>query len=211
MEPERSPHNSATEWNNRRILILLALGTLIISIIWHIPQAVGYIAERAGEVFLTLVLAMGFTYVLRPAVNVIDRTAHFGAGMHRGRVWATLFVFFACGLLIYFFVLIGLRPVTQDVVGLWKSLIPQDRIERQLKFLQWQKSLQDAVEPYRQMLPDTAVKEIEESVPKTLSEELRKLGTRVRGLFSHAGFIVELILIPVLVFYFLSDGPAIRR
>jgi len=210
MEPQHSPLPAPTEWSNRRILTLLALGTLVVSAVWHLPQELDFISKHAGEVFLTLVLAMGFTYLLRPAVNAIDRSPHFGAGMHHGRVWATLFVFFACGLLIYLFVMIGLRPVSSDVAGLWRSLIPDDPIERTQVFKRWQSTLKEAIDPYSQMLPAQFVREVEESIPQSMAEGLRQVGAKVRGIFSHAAFIVELILIPVLVFYFLSDGPAIR-
>src|SRR5215216_3071682 len=98
MNPERSSH-PATEWSNRRILTLVALGALIVSAIWNLPHEADYVSKHAGEIFVTLVLAMTFTYLLRPAVDMIDRTPHFGAGMHRGRVWATLLVFLGCGLL----------------------------------------------------------------------------------------------------------------
>jgi hypothetical protein len=57
---------SSGGWDNRRIFFVLAIGTLIVSAIWHAPQEATYISERTGEIFFTLVLAMSLTYLMRP-------------------------------------------------------------------------------------------------------------------------------------------------
>ncbi len=61
------------EWTNRRIFFLLAVGTLIVSAIWHLPREFNFIAEHTTEIVFALVIAMGFTYTLRPLVNLFTK------------------------------------------------------------------------------------------------------------------------------------------
>jgi hypothetical protein len=105
---------SSGGWDNRRIFFVLAIGTLIVSAIWHAPQEATYISERTGEIFFTLVLAMSLTYLMRPGVRALNRMPLFGSGSRNGRTWATALVFIATGLLLYLFVAIGLRPFVRD-------------------------------------------------------------------------------------------------
>ena len=44
-------------WSDRRILILVALSTLIVSVIWRIPEEATYIGERVGELLFALTLS----------------------------------------------------------------------------------------------------------------------------------------------------------
>ncbi len=40
--------NDQSQWDNRRILTMLALGTLVVSLIWRLPDELRYIGEKAG-------------------------------------------------------------------------------------------------------------------------------------------------------------------
>jgi hypothetical protein len=84
-------------WDNRRIFFVLAIGTLIVSAIWHAPQEAAYISERTGEIFFTLVLAMSLTYLMRPACAMLKECPCSAVGSRNGRTWATAVVFVATG------------------------------------------------------------------------------------------------------------------
>jgi predicted PurR-regulated permease PerM len=197
-------------WSNRRILTLLAAGTLIVSLIWHAPQEAAYISERTGELMLTLVLAMSLTYLLRPCVNALHRSRAFGGTDSRsGRMWATLTVFLGIILLIWLFFLLGLKPIVADVRQLAEPFFQLDAEERVAKINEWKASIKQALLPYQGVLP-FQVHEIERSFPSWVSSGTVWLREKLSHSFSPS-FIVELILVPVLVFYFLTDGKAIRQ
>ncbi|HEX8832817.1 MAG TPA: AI-2E family transporter, partial [Abditibacteriaceae bacterium] len=198
-------------WTNRRIFFLLAVGTLIVSAIWHLPQEVHYLSEHAGEIFFTLVLAMAITYVLRPAVDFFQKRLFGRASEHTARTWATLTVFFLGGLGMYLFFAVGLRPVTRDLRSLWDWFAAQGPDERQVLIARWQSSLEAAIAPYRYLLPAGTTLDVEKLVPDTVASVAPRVQAWLSRAFSHVGFLVELLLLPVLVFYFLTDGPAIRR
>jgi predicted PurR-regulated permease PerM len=158
-----------------------------------------------------LVLSMAFTYLLRPGVNFLQRTSLFAPGSKMGRGGATLLMFVVVGVLIYLLVVIGLKPVTRDVMAMQQYFVALDEGERQQLIDTWQARLDKTIGPYLAFLGTEKQFKIDETIPKaitSLEPKLREWGGR---LFEHASFIVELLLIPVLVFYFLSDGPGIRR
>lgn len=197
-----------SRWGNKRILWLLALGTLIVSLIWNAPGEVHYVAEHAGELMLTLVLAMAGTYLLRPCVRALLRLPFFGT--HRsGRMWATIVVFIGALLLLWVFFLLGLKPIGQDVRELWGKFMPSDPAARQLAMDGWKDSLRTALTPYKDVLPFTLDDKMDAALAGYALAGARLAGSRLSHSFS-PGFVVELILIPVLVFYFLTDGKAIR-
>ena len=197
-------------WSNKRILVLIALATLVVSVIWRLPEEGEFIARRIGEIAVTLVLAMALTYVLRPAVNALMRWPLLGRA-RGGRSWATLLVFIGCGLLVYLVFVFGLRSITRDLSALWHSFIPGDMEDKRALFQKWSGVLSQSIAPYRDALPPEMQKKIQDGVASAASGAPVAILGWMRGSFSHVGFIVELLLLPVLVFYFLADGRAIRR
>ena len=75
----------------------------------------------------------------------------------------------------------------------------------------WKESVDEALRPYRDLLPPDAMNSIQDSVPDFILSAKEAFAGRLVGWFSHIGFLVELILVPVLVFYFLADGPSLRN
>lgn len=167
-------------------------------------------AHRIGELAVMLVLAMSFTYVLRPVVNALMRQKIF-ANARNGRTWATTLVFVIFGLLIYLICSFTFRSVARDVVSVWNSVVPSDLAGKRHLFEKWRGILSDLIAPYRDALPPNARHQVESSLAHFASAAPLAISTWARASFSHAGFIVELLLLPVLVFYFLADGRAIRR
>ena len=189
-------------WSDRRILMLVALSSLIVTIIWHLPAEATYISERTGELFLALTLALTLTYVMRPVVRFIERFAPKSV--------AVLATFALVGAALYVMFLIGFVPVQRDVSGLIHDVWPKEPAARLALIQQWQASINAALEPYRGFLPDNV-----RADPVFLQEQIRPIaqgvGKWLAGQKAHLGFIVELLLIPVLAFYFLAEGPQIRR
>jgi len=201
--------NTRRSWSDQRILTLVALGTLIVSLVWRLPDEAAYVGQRLGELLFALTLTMAVTYILRPAVRAVIHLPGFG-DTHRGRTLATSVVFLACCGLFWLVALVGLRPLTRDFRSLINSFWPATPAARMQLVAHWKDSLQAAIAPYRDFLPTQNFDD-----PKYLSHQASaiayQVGDVLRQQSQHAGFLVELFLIPVLSFYFLSDGPSIRR
>lgn len=192
-------------WSDKRILWMVALSTLIVSVIWRIPDEFAYLSHRTGELLVALTLAMAMTYVLRPVVRALVKLPGFG-NTAKGRSSATLAVYAGCGLLLYLMFLVGFKPVAQDV----REMIPPGKEARVAMVEQWKDALRTAGEPYREFLPPDFFDD-----PRFVTNKMGKLasdaGSWLQKQSSHVGFLVELLLVPVLAFYFLADGPAIRH
>ncbi len=188
----------------------MALATLIVSVIWRLPEEGSFVAHRVGELAITLVLAMGLTYVLRPLVNRLMRLRLF-ANARGGRTWATTLVFVLVGLLVYLICAFTFRTVARDVSALWHSFIPDDIEQKRALFQKWKDTFAQAAAPYLKMLPPDLQKQMGTGFAASASSITPSILAWLRNSFSHLSFIVELLLLPVLVFYFLADGRNIRR
>jgi predicted PurR-regulated permease PerM len=203
------------EWSNRRILWLVALTTLLVSSLWHLPQEFDFLARHTGEIVFALVLALGMTYTLRPAVRaterVLARTTPLRERHQTRRTTATSLVFIGLIAVVWIFSSVGLKPMAGDAQTFWKSFVAQSPTQRQALIEQWESSLNTALTPYRAMLPADATDNIEDAIPNAFLAAKARLSQWLLHSFSHLGFLVELILVPVLVFYFLADGRALRN
>ena len=188
----------------------MALATFIVSVIWRLPEEGAFIGHRVGELAVTLVLAMSATYVLRPIVRYLMRFRFFNR-VSGGRSWATLLVFVLCGLLVYLVCTLGFRSISRDISSLWHSFIPSDPAEKMALFQKWRDTFTQSAAPYLKMLPPDVQMQIKNAFASSVSSTMPAFTLWLKNSFSHAGFIVELLLLPVLVFYFLADGGAIRR
>ena len=186
---------------------MVALATLIVTVIWHLPQEAGFLSERTGELFLALVLAMATVYVLRPVVRLFERV--FGS-TPRGKSLSTLATFVLSGVVLYVMFLVGFKPVQRDVTELIQGFWPKDPAARLALIAQWQDSINAAIEPYRGFLPENFRADAA-SLQEIIRPVTKSLGAWLSAQKSHIGFIVELLLIPVLAFYFLAEGSEIRR
>lgn len=194
-------------WDEKRILVLIALATLVVSAIWRLPDEAAYLATRGGELLVALTLALSMTYVLRPVVRFFARWT----GDHpRGRTLATLLAFTLLLGAFYVLFLVGWKPVQSDLKDLIARVWPDTPAERTKLFADWKHSIQTALSPYRGIVPDAAI-DNPKWIPQQLGVVAHRAGTWLGHQTAHLGFIVELLLIPVLAFYFLSDGVSIRR
>lgn len=207
--PEPSP-----VWTNRRIVWLAAMVTLVAAIIWKAPEEATYLSEHAGEILLTLVIAMSVTYLLRPLVDMLQKFPVFGgktpAALHRGRGMAVIFVFACIGLAFYLLILVGLHPITRDAAEMWHRFVPDEPQERSRFFTDLSSKVQTAINEHLSWAGPQFSNQLQGAVTGSVNGGVEWVKNTIGKLFHGAGFLVELLLIPVLVFYFLCDGPAIR-
>ena len=195
-------------WDEKRLLIFIALATLVVSLIWHLPQEAEYFSARGGELLVALTLALSMFYILRPVVHFLERGC--GKGPH-ARVFATLLSFALLFAICYVIFLVSLKPVQQEIKELVARLWPRSPQERAQLMAQWRVALQAALEPFREFIPADAVADPTKFLTGRLGPLVQPVTDWLRHQTAHLGFIVELLLIPVLAFYFLSDGKALRR
>ncbi|RYX83199.1 AI-2E family transporter [bacterium] len=198
----------SNEWDEKRLLVFIALATLVVSLVWHIPQEAEYISSRAGELLVALTLALSMFYVLRPVVRALEKGC--GKGPH-ARVFATLISFVILFAVCYIFFLVGFKPVQNDVRELVTRFWPRNPQARAQLMEQWQIALQTALVPYRGLIPADAIDDPTKFITGQIGPLMRHITSWLGHQTAHLGFVVELLLIPVLAFYFLSDGASLRR
>lgn len=197
-------------WTNRRILVLTALMALIVMAVWRLPEAIGFVGQRTGELTFVMVAAASITYLLRPSARWLAANVFRQNKPRAARTWAAAVVFVGAIALTYVFVAVALKPVTSDVRELWTNFVAQTPEERHALINQWQEVINGAMEPYSNLLPAGTSFSIDEQVPRAIASFAPRATHWLTNAFTHASFLVELLLLPVLVFYFLCDGPAIR-
>ncbi len=196
------------QWDERRWLTFIALATLVVSLVWRLPEELRYFAARGGELLVALTLALSLYYVLRPVVRFLESRSKGRAG---GRTMATLLAFVLLFGVGYLFFLVGFKPLQSDVRELLKGFLARTPAERAALMEQWKGALQTALAPYRGFVPDTIADDPVAFLTAQATPLWHRVGTWLGHQTGHLGFIVELLLIPVLAFYFLSDGQAIRH
>ncbi len=162
-----------------------------------------YALSRVRSLVVTLVVAGVFAYPAAWLVNAICRPLSRRVRPKLVRPFVTLFVFVLYGYLTYLSVRILLIPFQTEVRALianWPQY--QSEIEQLARDLQaW----------YKDLPPD--VRKIVESQNVTgVVEASRQWLTQVlSGTVAVIGHIVEIVLIPVLAFYFLTDGRNLKH
>lgn len=160
---------------------------------------------RVREVIVTVLVTLVAAYVLRPAVELFERiTLRTRRGDHHLPRWlATLLTFLLLGLVCW---------------GLWTSAVIS--LGREIADLQshWQdyqavlsRWAADLDRSYREQLPASLRPSVDSWLAQA-SQLCTQILTRGLGRAFHGlGFLVELLLVPILAFYLLADGPNIRR
>jgi len=161
-----------------------------------VAAAIGYLVWRLKFPLGTVLLAAIFTYVLRPPVNWLSRF-----GMPR---WvATLLVYVLLGLLVWGAVALASPSISHDVDRLqvsWHQAVERlpvllsqgQQLYQRAVPAQWRQSIDAEAASMRQALLDRA--------KGTLTAALRSIP-----------LALELMLVPVLAFYFLSDPRSVRE
>lgn len=187
---------------------------LVVAVIWKAPEEATYLSEHAGEILITLVIAISLTYLLRPMVDALQKFPLFGGktpvARHRGRGLAVIFLFACIGFSIYLLVQIGLHPIVNDATEMWRRFVPTEPAERARFFADLSEKVRAAIDENLQGVGPQLSAQLQDGVTGLVDAGVAWVKNTLGKLFHGAGFLVELLLIPVLVFYFLCDGPAIR-
>jgi predicted PurR-regulated permease PerM len=165
----------------------------------------GVVIWRVRAVVVTVLLAVVAAYVLRPAV---DRFCAFGLRIGERhyrltRGLATLLTFVLLALLIWGFWAFSSVSLEREIANLQRHWP-----DYQQAIIRFGANLDRY---YRERLPDALRPSVDSWVRGT-GDLLTRAATRGLGLTYHGvGLLIELLLVPILAFYFLADGPNIRQ
>lgn len=173
---------------------------------------VAYLAfEHYLRVAATVLLFAGMlTYILQPMVNWVMR---FGKAKreHAARTVAVALVYVLMGLLVYGFGAVLARTISNEKHALqttWESA----RLHIPQQVINWQHW-------YEQTVPQ----EIREQVNFDLQREINQFPTKYWPVVAHwllgftqkagkaLGLLIELLLVPIIAFYFLTDSAKVRE
>ncbi len=195
---------SQQAWTSRRVIATLAVSGLLLYMIFWTPPALGRFFSRVGGIAVMLVLAIALAYIVSPAVERLRRISVPLPERTRRSIAAVLVMVALGGLIWLLFV------VTSSGISAELEQLPvlYDKASDRL-----QKLSEEWLATYTEKAPEGVKRFIQES-SSIWEESLSEIGGRVfewviqavSGVF----FLVELVLVPILAFYFVTDSRRIR-
>lgn len=158
-----------------------------------------YAAYLIRETLFVFVLAVFVAYMIAPLVSLIDR--HKGRRMPRTASVAAAFVVV---LAVVGAAVALVAPVASDEAAKLAEQLP--KITEGGNVAQWI-PLPSWLEPYRNRM-DSYVQENLKGATEAAAPMMKEVGAKA---FRFAGGLIYLVLIPILAFIFVKDGPEIRR
>jgi len=184
-----------TESNLRVIWLLIVRLAMIV--------AAGYFLYRVRSILITVALAIILAYVALPVVNFICRSRLCRLGRAYVRLIATTIVFVALIALMVFAVRMFVSPFGVELAKLADNL---DDYAKEIK------SLAGRAAEWYQALPPDAKDFIRRQNYGRITSGLTEFARRiVTGTFEWVTHVIDIILIPVLAFYFVLDNRSLRR
>jgi len=188
--------------SSRLVTLVLTLAAIALAVL--LLWGALHLLERLRAVLIMVLISVVLAYLLNPIVDAVTRLKVAGKPL-MSRLGGTIVAF---ALLIAVLILIGDRagqPIARDAEALQARLAG---IEREAPrwvshYSRW----------YRQRVPAPVRATLEEQWDSVRRQAARYnwaralIGITAGGV----GFIVELFLVPVLVFYFLSDLPKVKE
>jgi predicted PurR-regulated permease PerM len=206
MDTERREH-----WSNRRI-ILTAVGVAIaVTIIWRLPGSFAYVAERLTELAIVFIAAVVLAYILKPPVDFIAESPRLGAGSPRARSLAALLVL----LMLIGSLILGtwrvVDKISDEAVGWSQVLHLNTKKEREKMRKDIQQQINNGLDYYNNLLPAEIRPAVNEGLNSLTTSLLLSVSEGAKRTVHWLRLIAELLLVPILTFYFLTDAKGIRR
>lgn len=198
-------------WTNRRI-ILVAVGVAIaVTLVWRLPGSIAYVAERLTELVIVFIVAVVLAYMLKPLVDFLADSPRLGGGSPRARTLATLFVLLALIGSVIAGTWRAVDKISDEVKG-WSLVLhldtPKERKEMQKQI---QQQVNNALDYYNNLLPAEVRPSVNEWLNNSATKLLLSLSEGAKRTTQWLQLLAELLLVPILTFYFLTDAKNIRR
>lgn len=188
-------------WRRMGIIVFFALLALLAYFLFQ-----RFLRTAATIILLAALL----TYLLQPLVNWLEKVSHIKR-RETARIFATLLVYAAIAGAIFFVGAAIKNTVTANVIAVqstWAGAnkhVPQQLIHLQRWYL--------ATVPHRIQLQLAA--NVRKEVGHISDRYIPRLVSTLSGLLKIAGtwvsILVELIFVPLVAFYFLTDGKRVRE
>ena len=186
----------------RLTIIVLVLAAIVLGagLLWGIL----YLLSRLRAVLTMVLISVVLAYLLHPVVDYLSRLRVLRA-VKFSRFGATIVAF---ALLTFMLIMAGLsmgERIAQDMQGL------QERWPR------YQQQLPETAERIREWYEWRVPAQLRRIVDQQWAQTRRQLVKREWGsaligaTLGGLGFLVELFLVPILTFYFLSDLPKVKE
>jgi len=183
----------------RPVAIILAVALLLV---------LGYrIFEEYLSIPATIVLlAIILTYLLRPLVERMVRfsTARY---LHASRIGAVLLLYGLIAWGVYKLGAVTVQALQHDATKLQRTwTLKHQQVPAQFdRLILWYNTTVPA--SVKQQINDGVTKELKASLPTVMP----RLVGAARKAFEWAGLLIELIFVPLVAFYLLTDAPKVRE
>jgi predicted PurR-regulated permease PerM len=194
-------------WPNAAVRLILRLALIAGLIAGGV-----YALFRLKVIIVSLLVAGTLAYVMRPLASKIARKRILvprRGNMHKRRVWATLHVLFLMFLCGYYTIRFMVNPFVEEVRNVADNWVDyQKRIEQYMKdFDAW----------YVAKVPPETRRWIDEQLAgqqkegNLATQAAGYLGSTAKKVGEWAHYIIEIVLLPVLAFYFAIDSKKIKH
>lgn len=162
--------------------------------------SLGYFLYRVRSVGVTIMLAAVLTYAVLPIVDALCSYRISGISRKFQRLVSTLVVFTALITLLIFLTTQFITPFRNELRGLSKN------INTSIKYIQ------DNADKWREVLPPDVQDFILAQKFENTLDRLSNWGAAVvNTTFDFLSQLIEIVLIPVLAFYFTLDSKSLKR
>ncbi|MGA2261159.1 MAG: AI-2E family transporter [Acidobacteriota bacterium] len=150
------------------------------------------------ETLFVFALALLFAYLLRPLVYYLDRRL---PGRSRAPALAIVYLSIV-GLLVAVGIAVGSRVVLE--ANALATRIPEllSRLEKPAELI---------ASPSLPTLKETVISSLQKQLVEHSRDLLSLLPNMALGFLSHAGSLIYIVLVPILGFFLLKDGPEFRK
>ncbi|MGQ9732981.1 MAG: AI-2E family transporter [Candidatus Zipacnadales bacterium] len=189
-------------WSGKRLVLAVLVTAAVAYLVFRGTPAVVFLLSRLKDIGVTLVLAAVLAYVIAPVVNALCVIRPFTYG-RLGRGAATILVLLgtlvALGLLGVF----TADPIVEETVRLYGLLETwlKDAPEHLQRFL-------DAYAAAA--LPPEITSAVTAWARQRIDDVVGYVGQMAVGVVLQGWYVIEVLLVPVLTFYFVTDADRMR-
>jgi predicted PurR-regulated permease PerM len=171
-------------------------------LLWFVALALLiYLLWRIRLLLITLLLAIVLAYALRPLVALVRRVRF---RRYRLSPYAATFVVFVAVIAALWLLGMLMVPPIRAEIERFQARWPTHRENLQAAW-------KSAQQWYRSVVPEEMQRQLADRLDELQTGFTKALERGVLATFHGLGFLVELFLVPILAFYFLSDTGAIRQ
>jgi len=186
----------------RRLFLGALLVTAAVLLVWQGAPLVAATARQLRDVLVTLVLAVMLAYIVAPLVDALCTVPPFSRG-RTGRTFGALLVFAMLAVGLVALLLLTAAPLVDETARLATEVT------------RWATTLPDQASAWLEAYSGRVPPEVSAALRDRLSQWAQVIVewhlNLARLVLLRGWTLVEALIVPVLSFYFVTDGPGLRR